>query len=142
MAEKYYNKAIKAGYKRTEDDDIYVACLYNETGRKEVALTILNNLIKRDENPLEEGTRFGSIKILTLAAAYAMKDENNKALSFLRELEKLGNNYRPISLRSFPGFDKLRDNPEFKAILKHMEDEKTIVRARVKEMEQRGELIL
>jgi hypothetical protein len=46
----------------------------------------------------------------------------------------------PCTIRTFPGFDKLRNNMEFKSILKRIEDKKTTIRSQVMKMEQRGEL--
>jgi TolB-like protein/Tfp pilus assembly protein PilF len=141
-AEKNYNKAVEAGYKRSADDDIYIACLYKETGRKKEAYSILNNSIKRDENLLKDNGAilwFNNIT-LRLAAAYAILDENKKALKYLSEIEKSGLIELPCTIRTFPGFDKLRGDPEFKSILKRIEDKKDILRTQVKEMEQRGEL--
>jgi TolB-like protein/predicted Zn-dependent protease len=146
-AEKYYNKAIAAGYVRSDDDDIYIAYLYKETGKKKEALSILNNSIKRNENALvsnnfNNNLIWFSIIHLQLAAGYAMLDENIKALKYLSEVEaeRSGLIEWPYRIRTFPGFDKLRSNPEFKAILKRIEDEKATIRSQVKEMEQRGEI--
>jgi len=136
-AEKYYKKAINAGYKRSDDDDIYIAYLYKETGRKHEALSILNNSIIWNENSLKSN---GKLLGLRLAAAYAILDENEKALRYLSDGEKTGLLEYAFTLRTFPGFDKLRGDPEFKSILKRIEDKKEILRTQVKEMEQRGEL--
>ncbi len=52
--------------------------------------------------------------------------------------EKIGYRKYPCSLRTFPGFDNLRNDPEFKAIVKHLEDKRTADREKTKEMELRG----
>lgn len=143
-AEEYYNKAVAAGYKRSEDDDMYVAYLYKETGRKKEALSILNNSIVRDEDLLTDNLNwrdFSSIR-LRLSTAFALLDENVKSLKYLSEAAKLGFYDWHIAVRTFPGFDKLRDDAEFKAILKHSEEEKAALREQVREMEQRGEINL
>ena len=143
-AEIYYNKAVAAGYKRSEDDDIYVAYLCKETGRKKEALSILNNSIVRDGNLLKDNSNwrdFSSIR-LRLSTAFALLDENVKSLKYLSEATKFGLYDWPFAIRTFPGFDKLRDDPEFKAILKHIEEEKASLREQVREMEQRGEINL
>ena len=41
-----------------------------------------------------------------------------------------------------PFFESLRDDPEFKAIVKQAQEEKAALRAQVREMEERGELTL
>jgi TolB-like protein/Tfp pilus assembly protein PilF len=143
-AEKYYKKAINAGYKRSDDDDIYIAYLYKETGRKHEALSILNNSIIWNENSLKSnGELLGfKFKKLRLSAAYAILDENEKALRYLSEGEKTGLFEFAFTIRTFPGFDKLRGDPEFKSIIKRIEDKKEAIRAQVKEMEKRGEIEL
>jgi TolB-like protein/Tfp pilus assembly protein PilF len=143
-AEKSYNKAVNAGYKRNEDDDLYIAYLYNEIGRKKEALSILNNSIKLDENSLKGNLSRWSpyISNLRLAAAHAILDENKKALKYLSELEKSGHPQQFYTINTFPGFDKLRNDPEFKAIVKRIEDQRAAVRQMVREMEQRGDLHL
>jgi tetratricopeptide (TPR) repeat protein len=143
-AETYFNKAVNSGYARTEDDDIYIACLYKETGRKKEAVSILNNSIKRDGNSLKSNLRPFSSKVinLRLAAAYAILDENKKALGYLSELEKSGLIEFYCTIRTFPGFDKLRGDPEFKSLLKRIEEKKEAIRAQAKEMEKRGEINL
>jgi hypothetical protein len=39
-------------------------------------------------------------------------------------------------------FENLLDNEEFKAIVKHAQEEKAALRAQVRDMEERGELTL
>jgi hypothetical protein len=57
------------------------------------------------------------------------------------QIEKIGLFEYPITL-SFPGFDNLRTDPEFKAIVKRIEDKKAATRAKVREREEKGELLL
>jgi TolB-like protein len=143
-AEKYYNRAMNSGYKRTEDDDIYIAFLYNSTGRKKEASSILNNFIKQDEISLKGSLSEWSpyIKNLRLAAAYAILGENRKALSYLMQLEKSGHLEGFYNINTFPGFDNLLKDPEFKAIVKRIEDQKASLRSQLKEMELRGAINL
>ena len=143
-AEQYYNKAVAAGYEQSNNDDIYVAYLYNETGRKKEALEILNNSIKRDKEELlrSQYLTWFSGTYLRLAAAWALLGDNKKALEYLSKIEsaRSGLYETPYKIRTFPGFDKLRNDPEFKAILKRIENEKDSIRAQIIEMEKRGEL--
>jgi hypothetical protein len=37
-----------------------------------------------------------------------------------------------------PFFESLRDDPEFQALVKRAQEEKAVLRARVREMEERG----
>ena len=41
-----------------------------------------------------------------------------------------------------PFFESLRDDPEFKAIVKRVQEEKAAIRAQIREMEERGEIDL
>jgi TolB-like protein/Tfp pilus assembly protein PilF len=142
-AEKYYNKAVNSGYKSIVDFDIYLAYLYKETGRKNKAISVLNNLIKREENELKGNNSGTELKVtkLNLAAAWAMLDENKKALYYLSELEKTGLFEYPCTLGSVP-FDNLRNDPEFKAIVKRIGDNRSATRQKIREMEERGEIDL
>ena len=144
-AEEFYKKAMNSGYKQIENDGIYLGCIYIETGRKKEALSILKKSIESDEAALVRQSRkglLGKIRIYNLAAAYALIGDNKKALEYLSELEKLGLFEYPVVLNSFPGFDDLRNDPEFKTIVKRIEDGKASLRAQVKEMELRGEIDL
>jgi tetratricopeptide (TPR) repeat protein len=147
-AELYLNKALDAGYTQKYKLDhsytVYYNYLLKETGRKNEAVSGLNNSIKRFKiQPLkrkyEDIPR--AVNRLCIAASYAILGENEKALDYLSQLEKIGLYEYPITL-SFPGFDNLRKDPEFKAIVKSLEDKRSAIREKVREMEQRGELHL
>jgi TolB-like protein/Tfp pilus assembly protein PilF len=144
-AEEFYDGAVKTGYKQTEDDYLFIAYLYNETGRKNEALSILNDFIKRNENLLMHSVRDWHFRITgyRLSAAYALIGEKEKALKYIpyynAKLEILFILNNP---GSFPGFDSLRNEPEFKAFLQLIEDEKSASLAQVREMEQKGEIEL
>ena len=43
-------------------------------------------------------------------------------------------------IRTFPGFDNLRNDPKFNEIVKRIEDKRAVIRAQFKEMEERGEI--
>ena len=144
-AEEFYKKAINSGYKQTEDDEIYLGCILIETGRKKEAISVLKKTIESDEDTSAMVPYRGFYEKLIkyrLVAAYAMIGDNKKALGYLSELEKLGFFEYPVVLNTFPGFDNLRSDPEFKAILNRIEDKKASLRAQVKEMELRGEIDL
>ena len=149
-AQKFYNKAVSSGYDPTVAPDIYsadyiyIAYVYMETGRKKEALAILKSSVESDENFLAKGDDFMTSKLikLRLAAAYAMMDRSKDAIKYLLELHESGIFEYPITINSFPGFDNLRNDPEFRATVKLIEDEKNTLRAQVKEMELNGELNL
>ncbi len=78
-AEKLYNKAASAGYKR-DRDDIYIGYLYKETGREKEAITILRNSIRRNDSLLKTvKNNMTLIEInVELAAAHAILGEKFK----------------------------------------------------------------
>lgn len=144
-AEELYRKAVNSGYKETEDDGNYLGCILIKTGRKKEAKSLLKKSIESSEYALMRQSHtelFGKIRIYKLAAAYAMIGDNKMALEYLSEIEKLGFFEYPLVLDTFPGFDNLRNDPEFKAIVKRIEDGKASLRAQIKEMKLRGEIRL
>jgi TolB-like protein/AraC-like DNA-binding protein/Tfp pilus assembly protein PilF len=145
-AEGYSNKSlyIAQGNLINVDGyyDIYLNYLLKLTGKKDEAIQGLKNSIKyyEVENLKIYGVKL-AIQRLKLAASYAMLGENKKALEYLSQLEKYGLLEYPITLL-FSGFDNLRNDPEFKAIVKRIKDQRAAVREKVREMEQSGELNL
>jgi TolB-like protein/AraC-like DNA-binding protein/Tfp pilus assembly protein PilF len=145
-AEGYLNKAIATDHDSFTWEkgyyDVYCNYLLKETGRNSDALTGLRNSIINYESDLLKvyGLELSRVR-LKLAASYAMLGEKEKALEYLSQLEKYGLFEFPISL-SFPGFDGLRNDPEFQAIVKRIEDQRAVLREKVREMEESGELRL
>lgn len=143
-AENYYLKADKEGYRITEDDAVYLAYLYKETGRKEKAFAILNNLIPADLELLKKGPFVWSWRMIKsrLAASQAVLGNSERSLEYLKEVGNSGCLTFPFSVTTFSGFDNLHNNPEFKAIVKRIKDEKDSLGIQVKEMERQGEIEL
>jgi len=125
--------------------DIYYNYLLKETGKGNEATKGLKKSIEHYKADILQGhlTDFWREKKdrLKIAASYSMLGEKEKALQYLSQLEKFGLFEYPITLK-FPGFDNLRNDPEFKAIVKRIEDQRAAVRKKVKEMERTGELHL
>ena len=144
MAEMYYNNAVKSGYRSKEDDLIYLAYLYKETGRAEEASSMLNNSISRNYNLLGGKIRsWDWIEIKSrLAAAHALKGENEITYKYLSEIGIACAFGAPFNINSFPGFDNLRNNPEFKEILRRNKNLQDSLKIQVKQMELRGEIHL
>ncbi len=142
-AEKLYNKAASAGYKR-DRDDIYIGYLYKETGREKEAITILRNSIRRNDSLLKTvKNNMTLIEInVELAAAHAILGEKFKAINYLSGLKGPGYFEMRFNYYLSPFFDKLREDPELKEVLKRIEDTKTAIRSQVDEMRQRGEINL
>jgi hypothetical protein len=67
-------------------------------------------------------------------------DEKDKAFKYLAGLEKSVYYELPCSIKTFPAFNKFRDDPEFKAILKNIEKKRAAIRAKISRMEEMGEI--
>jgi TolB-like protein len=145
-AEQYYKIYQNAENKDFFEDTtalVYLAFLYKETNRKKEAFSILNGVIKNDEKKLKSEEGWGFIlRKWRLTAAYAIMDENTKALQYLSELGISGLYQAYFSLKTFPGFDNLRNDPEFKAIVKRIDDKNATLRKEIEEMRKRGEITL
>ena len=151
-AEEYYNKVLNAGYKsdyvveghikQADVTDLYIGYLYNETGRKKEARSILNKFIQRDKDALTLNKYALGFSILNLhlAAAYTILGDNKNALLHLTEVEKGTTDEWPFKVKTFPGFDNLRNNPEFNSILKRIEDKKANIRSQIMKMEHRNKI--
>jgi tetratricopeptide (TPR) repeat protein len=150
-AEYHYMKAIEDGFKRTEEADIYLACLYNNTGREKEALSILNKSIKTNESWLSTysknesllSTYNNTLEVKSqLCASYAILGNKKKVIEYLPALETTEYWISHINFKAFPGFDNLRSDPEFVNYVKSREEEKLKIRNQLKEMEKRGEIKL
>jgi len=69
--------------------------------------------------------------------------EKDEALKFLSEAAKFGFEWGwQDFIEIDPTFENLRDDPEFKAIVKQVRDEKAAIRAQVQEIMERDEIDL
>jgi hypothetical protein len=144
-AEIYYKKAITEGYRIEEDDNPYIAYLYKETRRKKEVQSILKNSIIRDEEWLSDNPNsvFDILVEPRLAASYALIEEKSKAMEKIEDRWTINNYDNPLFMfDKFPGFDNLRDKPEFKTLLKRVVHEQDSIRMQVKQMELQGEIVL
>jgi hypothetical protein len=142
-ADFYLNKTISSGYKLGEDDYLYTSCLCRGAGRRFEDEAKLRNIVVIGDSMIKAGKAFWvSGRALRVAAGYALIGDDNKALYFLKMLEKYGYVEDPVSLRTFPGFKDLDKEPEFKAIVRRIEDKRSSIRAHIKVMEMRGDINL
>ena len=77
-----------------------------------------------------------------MAASYALLGDKKKCLESLSEVEKRGCSDIPAGYFIFPGFNYLRSDPELRAIVKRLEDNKAEIRSQIRRMEQLGEINL
>jgi len=123
--------------------DLYINYLLIETGRRDESMVSLQNRISYQQQEAGRGRLpWPSQHFEILAAAYALTGEKQKCLESLRELEKRGCSDVPAGYFIFPGFDYLRNDPEFKAIIKRIEENKAAIREEIRKMERRGEIKL
>ena len=139
-ADTLLNKAISSGYFPGFDDACYTAYLYKKTGRESEAKSILYQYINMHEGRIRNKRAFWmSTTILRLAASYAILGDRNKTIEYLSKLEDAGYVEHPLSIRTFPGFDDLRDDPDFIAILDRLEKKRDDLRVRIEKLREKGE---
>jgi tetratricopeptide (TPR) repeat protein len=111
-----------------------------QLGRKEEAEKIFKEQIKRLESELDKEDRN---TYLNLARIFAFRAEKKEALVYLKKYAEKGFKYGQHDFILIdPFFESLRDDPEFKAIVRQAQEEKAALRAQFREMEERGELNL
>ena len=100
-----------------------------------------DKIFKEEIQKLESIDHEASVPYLHLSRIYAFKGDRKKALENLNEFAKRGftSGWHDLILID-PFFESLRDDPEFKAIVKQAQEEKAALRKQVREMESRGEL--
>ena len=144
MAEYYYNQFIKEGGIPTDYNSIFLAYLYKARNKNQEANTILNKVrksferqISRDLNP------FIPLTPLYLSMVHALLDENEESLNYLHELvaRKSWLSCMDFTLNC-PFYEKLWDDPEFKALVRQAQEERAEKRKQVEEMIERGEIDL
>jgi TolB-like protein/class 3 adenylate cyclase/Tfp pilus assembly protein PilF len=111
-----------------------MAYVFKQLGQSDEAEKLLNDQIER----LQGGSNYH-----LLAQIYALQGDREKALNNLAQYAKHGFRYGNHDFILIdPLFERLRDDPEFVAIVKQAQGEKATLRAQVREMEERGELDL
>jgi TolB-like protein/class 3 adenylate cyclase/Tfp pilus assembly protein PilF len=150
-AEQYFLewKETTRSSRRYESENYEIGYVYFQLGRKEEATQIfkkaLQDLQARLEAAVDVSRRpYGPRSThFHLSRIYAFQGERKKALVHLSEYANLGfrEGWHDFILID-PFFESLREDPEFKEIVKQAQEEKAALRAQVKEMEERGELTL
>ena len=143
-AEQFYLQSLKVesnwgGHlRRLRDHEI--GYVYYQLGRTEEAEKIFAEQIQRLESGLNENRRGN---LFLLARLFAFIGNGEKALKYLTSFADGGFiwGWHDFILID-PFFESLQDDPEFKAIVKQAQEEKTALREQVREMEANGELNL
>jgi len=111
-------------------------------GKKEEAMEYFNLQIEFCNESIRNKDPYGiGNAAYHLAGVYAVLGNKEEAYKWLREYEKLGFNmgiheYIKVDIM----FDNLRNDDEFKEIVKRANDKANEIRARINEMEEQGEL--
>ena len=116
-----------------------IGYVYFQLGRKEEAERIFKKELQNLQ-AIESPRRFID---LSLSRIHAFQGNRKAALEHLTEYANRGfrEGWHDFILID-PFFESLRDDPEFKAIVKQAQEEKASQRAQIKEMEERGEITL
>jgi len=117
--------------------DYEIGYVHYQLGRTDESDKIFKEAIQK----LESIDHEAAVPYLHLSRIYAFKGERKKALENLNEFAKRGftSGWHDFILID-PFFERLRDDPEFKAIVKQAQEEKAELREQVRQMEERGEL--
>ena len=121
-----------------------MAFIYKKIGKEKEASEIIDNCKKSIENQLTKnlGIIFINSQLkMNLISIHLMLNEKEKALTYLNEAAQYDINIIN-GLEKNPEFEKIHDDPEFKALVKQAQDEKASIWAQIQEMEKRGELNL
>jgi TolB-like protein/Tfp pilus assembly protein PilF len=146
-ADNYYNEWLLKS-KELGENQIFnrhrFAFILWMNGKEEEARKLFYKHIEVCENSIQSGGLYGkSLAAYDLAGIYAFFGEKNEAYQWLRKYEKDGfiwgfHKYILID----PLFENLREDPEFKTIIRRVESEKAAIRTQIREMEEREELAL
>ena len=125
-----------------------IGYVYHKLGKTVEAEQIFTEEIQQLESELANEQRnifrgLSYYELIDLSRIHAFQGNKKQALKYLAEYAKRGFWYGWHDFILIdPFFEKLRDDPEFKAIVKQAQQEKASLREQVRQMEARGELDL
>jgi TolB-like protein/Tfp pilus assembly protein PilF len=142
QAEEYYLQWVERAQATIFYNSINyeIGLVYFQLGRKNEAKEIFTREAQRLESELNENSHN---TLLHLARISAFQGDHLKSIKYLTDYANKGfiNGGHDFILID-PFFESLRDDPEFKAIVKNAQEEKAALREQVRQMEERGELTL
>jgi len=142
LAEDYLGTYTEKGYELAIHWKIIQADMYIQMGREEEARPLLDECRTFFENHLE---KWGEIwyNTFNLSHIYAMLGEKERGLIYLEKAIDIGmlGGWQDI-LEVHTVYQNLWDESEFKELVKRAKAEKAALRARIREMEERGEINL
>jgi len=142
-ANEIYNKLIESENTFDVGDSVTIAYIFKKLNKENESNEILKRCEKSIENRLVNNPSLPrkAWLYMNLSSINLILNEKEEALSFLTEAVRCYSNII-LGLEVVPEFEELQDQPEFKALLKQVQDEKAALRVQVKEMEEQGELDL
>jgi TolB-like protein len=119
-----------------------VAIILWMNGKKDEAMEYFNKQISYCTESIRRKDPYGnSGAAYDLAGVYAVIGNKEEAYRWLREYEKTGFGYGLHEFIKFdPLFDNLRNDEEFKEIVRRVNDKAAEIRAEIREMEEKGEI--
>jgi len=139
LAYEYYNKAIEAGRDSTFNLDlISLSYVLRELGKKEESNRVLEEVHSKTIHQSEDYE--SAYSNLTLASIYAMWNDKQIAIDYLLKFETFGYNVWFNEIKIYPLFENLWEEVEFIALVDRIEREKAILRSKIRQMEESGEI--
>lgn len=140
---KYETESKKAG--NSFGPDPVLGFIYLKNGRLEKANYHFDGAIKKLQDEIDRNLENAQklYSQLTLACIYAVKGEKEKAIKYLkifktREIFSTGD---VTSLKNWPMFDNIRNEPEFADVLKYVENKYQRIHKRAEKLlKERGDL--
>jgi tetratricopeptide (TPR) repeat protein len=146
-AEEYYRNWLSIT-KESGEEVIFnrhrFAIILWMNNKKEEARKLFDKHMEVCINSIKSGGLYGkSLAAYDLAGIHALYGDKKEAYVWLRKYEEDGFiwGYHQYILID-PLFENLRSDPDFKAIIRRVMDEKKAVRSKIREMELQGELNL
>lgn len=123
--------------------DLYRAWFQIKKGKKSENEQNLRKMITMQEGYLSSGRiPWYSQTYELIAAAYAMIGDKSKCLEYLSKLETAGLSDIPYKYDLFPGFDFLRNDPDFKKISHRLDTQRRALKTRITLLTDKGEINL
>ena len=116
--------------------------VYHKMGRIKEADEVFQEILKRQAQRLSNTSRPpDGAEYFFRAQILAFQNRKDEALQSIKEIDKMGFNFNLFDRMTHdPMFENLWEDPEFKAILKKVQDEKASVRAQIREIEEQAKL--
>jgi tetratricopeptide (TPR) repeat protein len=139
-ADYYLNRTMEQDIRNF---DLFRAWFLIKKGKKSENEQNLRKMITMQEGYLSSGRiPWYSQAYELIAAAYAMIGDKDKCLEYLSKLETAGFSDIPYKYDLFPGFDFLRNDPDFKKISQRLDNQRRDLRARLSLLSHKGEINL